>query len=240
MSFLILVCQFAFVLDNTVFAQDRIYTDEDLKVYYTGGESSSIQPLIKTSDYNPSFDEMHKYIEEKLKNVRIPEWRIYLRPLSRGMTQQHVERLWWGSRRLGGSHVENDRKSWFIDIENYEIGISLYYANDQLKGWKIYEQPHSIDIEPAHVIEYEDLLKKSHAGEMTTNEHMQKLKEYRGLKEDEQVKVSVRGCQTLQEALDRKTGNTKAVISVTRHWRTIKEICDSVGQGCKACEEVTH
>ena len=57
------------------------------------------------------------------------------------------------------------------------------------------------------------------------------------LREDEEVMVSIVGCPTLQEALDGKTGNTNAVIAVIRHGRTIEEICDTVGQGCKSCGE---
>jgi hypothetical protein len=56
---------------------------------------------------------------------------------------------------------------------------------------------------------------------------------------DEQVMVSIRGCQNLQEALDGKAGSTDAVVAITRHWRTMPEICDTVGQGCKACEEAS-
>lgn len=55
--------------------------------------------------------------------------------------------------------------------------------------------------------------------------------------ENEPVAVSISGCQTLQEALDGKDGNTNAVITVRRKGRTIDEICETLGQGCKACGE---
>ena len=57
------------------------------------------------------------------------------------------------------------------------------------------------------------------------------------LNEDEPVTVSISGCQTLQEALDGKTGNTNAVITVRRKGRTIEEICETLGRGCKSCGE---
>ena len=57
------------------------------------------------------------------------------------------------------------------------------------------------------------------------------------LSESEEVAVSIAGCQTLQEALAGKAGNTDAIITVRRRGRTIEEICDTLGQGCKSCGE---
>lgn len=42
-----------------------------------------------------------------------------------------------------------------------------------------------------------------------------------------------------REPIDGKAGSTDAVVSIIRHWRTIQVICDTIGQGCKASEEVT-
>jgi hypothetical protein len=71
------------------------------------------------------------------------------------------------------------------------------------------------------VIHYRDLKKQKYA-----------------LAENEEVNISIKGCQTLQEAIDGKPGNTDAVFSVLRHGRTIEEICDTAGRGCRSCEEV--
>ena len=55
--------------------------------------------------------------------------------------------------------------------------------------------------------------------------------------ENEEVNVSIKGCQTLQEAFDGKAGKTDAGITVRGRGRTIEEICDTLGQGCKSCGE---
>ena len=235
--FVIFLYQFALPLDVTVLSEDKIYTNEDLKQESSTSSRSThmLEPIVKTSGFNSSFDELHRYIEDKLSNIRIPEYKIYLRPLSSGMTQEQVNQL-WGPKTKGGMHEQNDSNTWSVDIKDYEIGISLFFKNNQLKGWKIYNQPRYTNRKDTNVIDYKDLMEKSRTDEKTTNEHVQ---EYRGLKEDEEIKVSIRGCQTLQEAIDRKPGNTNAIISVIRHWRTIQEVCETLGQGCKACEEYT-
>jgi len=144
---------------TSLVAGDRIYTNEDLKQYESEkrGSSFSITPgkahsddelmkrgdrpesTIRSSDFNPSFDALQKYIEQKLKDTRFPEYQIYLRPLASGMTQEQVKQM-WGTKILGARHEESDDKAWTVDSKDYEIGISLYFQNDKLKGWKKFDK----------------------------------------------------------------------------------------------------
>lgn len=223
------------VFSASSWGEDKVYTNEDLKPEpsaYSKSNYSSLEPLLKSSDFNPSFDELHKYIEDKLTQVKIPEYKIYLNPLFPGMTQDEVKQR-WGVRIKGGFHEENDKKTWFVDTLNYEIGVSLYFNNNKLRGWKIYNQPPYDVRKDTNVIDYGDLTKGSRGG----NVPRQPVNEP-ALKDNEEVAVSISGCQSLQESLDGKAGNTNAVITVLRHGRTMEEICDTLGQGCKSCGEV--
>jgi hypothetical protein len=102
--------------------------------------SDKLEPIVQTSDFNRSFNELHKYIGHRLKKTRVPKYQIYLRPLSKGMTQARVKQL-WGTKTSGGMHAKGDDKKGTVDIYNYEIGISLYFKDNKLQGWKTYNNP---------------------------------------------------------------------------------------------------
>lgn len=221
------------ILPSVSFAEDKVYTNADLKPEppsYSNSNYRPLEPLLKSSDFNPSFDELHRYIEGKLTQVRIPEYKIYLTPLSPGMTTEEVKQR-WGIRIRGGFHEEDDKKTWRVDTLNYEIGVSLYFNNNRLRGWKVYNQPRYDVSKDAKVIDYKDLMKGKSGSDIPVHPGNESVLG------DEPVTVSISGCQTLQEALDGKPGNTNAVITVLRHGRTIEEICETLGQGCKACGE---
>ncbi len=209
----------------SAFPEDRVYTNKDLRAEppIQAGRTSGLEPLIKSVEFNWSFDDLHKYIERKLAEVRIPEYEIYLRPLAPGMSQEEVKQRWAGGRITGGygEHGQSFVKPETYDVQtiNYEIGVSLYFENNRLKGWKTYK--------PRPII-------------VSNSEKVIDKKERRPLPEDEEVKISVKGCQTMQEAMDGKPGHTDAVFTVLRHGRTIEEICDTAGQGCKYCGEAPH
>jgi len=120
------------------------------------------------------------------------------------MSQEQVKQL-WGTRILGGMHEQTDDKTWAIDINDYEIGISLYFENNKLQGWKIFNNPQFY----------------------TPNQ----------IRKEGEILISVSGCPTLQDAIDRKSGNNgSAVFWIPQHGRTINEICETVGQGCRSCK----
>ncbi|MBI5675279.1 MAG: hypothetical protein HZC48_05545 [Nitrospirae bacterium] len=222
-TYTLLLCLLTFGQGTTSFSEDKIYTNEDLKIYTNDKHSASpsrLEPIIKLSDFNPSFDELHKYIEEKLNRINISEYKIYLNRLSSGMTKENVKRV-WGTKINSRLHEQNDINTWTIDAVDYEIGVSLFFENNKLKGWK----------------------KISNQRRVTIPKNTKVIDgEYRGLKEDETLLVTMRGCPTLQDAIDGKEEGTGDVVEflLIRHWRTIQEICDEVGQGCKSCEEVTR
>ena len=218
---------------------DKIYTDEDLKAYSTQSSSSFMEPLIKTSDFNSSFDELRQYIEQKLRDIRIPEYQIYLHPLSREMTHEQVKGLWWGARTCGGMHEEtlyekSDNKTGPVDVYKYEIGIWLYFKNDRLKGWKMYDAPCFTVPKGTRKIDYKDLIKEPSYGEKHDLEIRDKTlpesKEKR-YGEDERVVLRTWDCPTLG-------GETRSGLLETEilgHSRTKEEICGSVGRGCRGC-----
>lgn len=139
----------SFVLLSTMaFADDKIYTNKDLQQYQDKKKSPALsnpdghflKPIISASDFNLSFDELHKYIKHKLIDISIPEYQRYLRPLRPGIAQEQVKQL-WGIKTVGGMHEENDSKTWAIDVMNYGIGVSLYFENNRLMGWRIFNSP---------------------------------------------------------------------------------------------------
>jgi len=158
-SVISMIVLFLMFSPTSLVAGDRIYTNEDLKQYESEkrGPSFIITPgkahsddelmkrgdspesIIRSSDLNPSFDALQKHIEQKLKDTRVPEYQIYLRPLASGMTQEQVKQM-WGTKILGGRHEASDDKAWTVDSKDYEIGISLYFQNDKLKGWKKFDK----------------------------------------------------------------------------------------------------
>ncbi|KPK45617.1 MAG: hypothetical protein AMK74_02915 [Nitrospira bacterium SM23_35] len=144
---------------TSLVAGDRIYTNEDLKQYESEkrGPSFSITPgkahsddelmkrgdtpesIIRSSDFNPSFDALQQYIKQKLKDTKVSEYHVYLRPLASGMTQEQVKQM-WGTKILGARHEESNDKAWTVDSRDYEIGISLYFENNKLKGWRTFDE----------------------------------------------------------------------------------------------------
>jgi hypothetical protein len=223
------ICLIAAVLitATSAFPEDKIFTNKDLKPQSPSywNSTNRLPSFIRRSDYNSSFNELNKYIENKLAGNRIPEYKVYLRPLSAGLTEEEVSKIWLGGKIISGSggHEESEDKTLDISVSsiNYEIGVFLYFENNKLKGWGRQNQTRRIIPKNEKVNYYRDL-----------------KKEIGLLNEDEEVKMSIRGCQTLQEALDGKPGRTDAEFSVLRHGRTIQEICETVGQGCQSCEEV--
>ncbi len=112
-------------------------------------------------------------------------------------------------------------------------GEDKVFTNEDLQKYQVKNNPPASAV-PRETITYEELMRRSSkTPTMPKPEEKPKLL----LSEDEPVNVGISGCQTLQEALDGKAGNTNAVITVLRHGRTIEEICDSVGRGCKSCGE---
>jgi len=139
---------------------NKIYTNEDLEQYREKPNpsisvipeksisydelmrrSGKLQPVIQASDFNTSFDQLYEYIEQNVTDKR-PEYQKYHRPLFQGMSQEQVKQL-WGPRILRGAHEQNEDKTWSRDIKEYEIGISLYFENNKLQGWKIFNNPQS-------------------------------------------------------------------------------------------------
>jgi hypothetical protein len=107
------------------------------------------------------------------------------------------------------------------------------FTNEDLQKYQDKRKP-STTAKPGETITYEELMRRD--GKLqSTPKSEEKPKPV--LSENEEVAVNISGCQTLQEALDGKAGNTNAVITVLRHGRTIEEICDTVGRGCKSCSE---
>jgi hypothetical protein len=72
------------ILTTTAFSEDKIYTNEDLKPEPPTDSNSIFH--MRTS-FNPSFAELHRYIEVKLTEIKIPQYKVYLRPLSPEMTK---------------------------------------------------------------------------------------------------------------------------------------------------------
>ncbi|MEW6584217.1 MAG: hypothetical protein AB1442_01250 [Nitrospirota bacterium] len=201
-------------LTAIAYADDKIYTNEDLLKYQIKREAPlHLESIAPISDFDSSFYRLRKYIQERLKVVKSPEYKKYLQPLSSGMTQEQVGRL-WGIKTVGGMHEEAEDKRFIIDIRNYEIGVSLYFRNDALKGWKRFESnPYS-----APGVRKED-----------------------PEKEDEKVLISISGCPTLQDGLDGENSQTGyATFWVVTHGRTTEEICDTVGRGCKSCKKLSQ
>jgi hypothetical protein len=209
----ILIMMLLFVMLATMaFADEKIYTNKDLQKYQdqkgspalSNPDGRLLKPMISASDFDLSFDELHGYIKHKLKDIGVREYQRYLRPLRRGMTREQVDQL-WGTKTLGGMHEGNDSKTWAIDVMNYEIGVSLYFENSRLRGWKIFNTPSS----------------------KVTDQ----------TRENEKVLISISGCPTLQDGTDGKTGrHGHATFWIWRHGQTIKEICNTVGQGCESCK----
>jgi hypothetical protein len=227
-------------LATTSLAEDKIYTNDDLKPERSNFSNSSkytLGALIRRADFNSSFSELQKYVYEKLKKIGSPENRIYLNPLSGGLTKEQVRQL-WGTKIRGGLHEENESKSWIVDSVNYDIGVSLYFENNCLRGWQIYEQPlHSMP-RRTNAVDYRKLMKRPYQDVPDSNkESLQPADKRKPFNDQEQVVVKISGCQTLQEALDGKPGKTDAEFPVLRHGRTIQEICETVGQGCRSCAE---
>jgi hypothetical protein len=87
------------------------------------------------------------------------EYQIYLHPLSKNMTQEEVKQL-WGTKIKGLKH-ETDNKTWTKDVHDYEIGISLYFKNNKLEGWKTYNTPGRYTASKnTNIINYNDLQKE--------------------------------------------------------------------------------
>ena len=61
---------------NLALADDKIYTNEDLQPYEMQHQREKKpameNSIVQTSDFNRSFNELRKYIEQELANVRIP------------------------------------------------------------------------------------------------------------------------------------------------------------------------
>ncbi|HXX80993.1 MAG TPA: hypothetical protein VEI46_05545 [Thermodesulfovibrionales bacterium] len=56
---------------------------------------------------------------------------------------------------------------------------------------------------------------------------------------DRPVLLETRGCPTLQDSLDGRSGGSGGgVVEIMSGGRTLQEICDSVGRGCRYCQEV--
>lgn len=211
--------------------EDKIYTNADLKPEPdTYSNYTPLKPLVKGTAFNHSFAELRRYIENKVVNIKNPD-KIYLRPLLPGMTKEQVKQIWLEARVRSGFHEENEAKTWSVDTTDYEIGVSLFFSNNQLNGWRVYNPPPPSNApkNSNNVIDYKDLMKGKSGSEPQKEIHV--------YGENEEVNVSIKGCQTLQEAIDGKAGATDAAIAVLGHGRTIEEICDTVGRGCKSCGE---
>ena len=52
-----------------------------------------------------------------------------------------------------------------------------------------------------------------------------------------EIELKIAGCPTLQDGLDNQKGSGgSAKFKIMTQGRTIQEICDSVGYGCRVCE----
>lgn len=228
---ILLICVNMLSVSSLSWGEDKIYTNADLKPEpRTYSNYTPLEPLVKGSDFNHSFAELRRYIENKVANIKNPEYKIYLHPLLPGMTKEQVKQIWSEARVRSGFHEENEAKTWSVDTADYEIGVSLFFSNNKLNGWRVYNPPPPSNApKNSNVIDYKDLMKGKSGSEPQKEIHV--------FGENEEVNVSIKGCQTLQEAIDGKAGATDAVIAVLGHGRTIEEICDSVGRGCKSCVE---
>ena len=137
----------------------------------------------------------------------------------------------WGMRTTGGYHQEDEKKTLHVDTLNFEIGVSLYFSNNRLRGWRAYSRPLHDAPKDTNVINYRDLGKAEGGNNIPTQPGNGPSLG------DEPVAVSISGCQTLQESLDGWPGQTDAVITVRRRGRAVEEICETLGQGCKSCTE---
>ena len=153
------------IITTTAFSQDKIYINEDLKAEPPTYSNSTphIQTFMKRSDFNPSFTELHKYVEDKLTEIRIPQYKVYLRPLSLGMTEENVRQIWQFGTITDDAGLQernaNKTATSAIATVNYAIGVSLYFENNRLKGWRIYNQPRFTISKDAKVVNYQNLKK---------------------------------------------------------------------------------
>ena len=109
------------VFSSFSWGEDKIYTNADLKPEpRTYSNYTPHEPLVKDTDFNHSFAELRRYIENKVVNIKNPEYKIYLRPLSPGMTKEQVKQIWSEARLRSGVHEENEAKTWFVDTTDYK------------------------------------------------------------------------------------------------------------------------
>jgi hypothetical protein len=157
------------LLATVAFSEDKIYTNKDLKAEppISTTPAYGFEPLIKSSEFNWSFDELHRYIERRLAVIQIPQDKVYLRPLTPGMTTDQVKHVWSGATIVGG--YGEDGRDWrdisrmrfyHVATLNYQIGVSLYFDNNKLKGWRTYKPPRFTIPRNEKVIDYQELKKE--------------------------------------------------------------------------------
>ncbi len=154
-----------------------------------------------------------------------------------------------------------------LSLAAYTWGDDKVYTNEDLEKYQKKGKP-SVEVIPKKSISHSELMRQSSRLEPLCTEEVKaklksmggdceewqkgkspdngkKHKRLRNLKdsdqgrEDEEVEMSISGCPTLQDGIDGKTGNKgEAVFKIAKHGRTIQEICDTVGRGCKSCGQL--